>query len=260
MASTVAAPHPGDSGSSKPTCPCCPGPTSGPCSFSRDFHHFPGAMSCFSSSCFPVGLAALPTPRTFAWLVQDVGLQGRMCSPRSLAQVSNPLGPSCPLQTRQMLRDSDTTRETPCCRCTHGHRHRHSSIPVGVHTHTVPGCPGAMYTEPVLTPCPCSHHVHAHTVTMLSPHQALLHTPHPKKAPPTQSLALQQGKEEGTPPWATNSVGLDVYSSPSMHPTSTHAPLSIYVTPPWPHECCLCCRVNLVLQEPGKNRLGIKLA
>lgn len=29
---------------------------------------------------------------------------------------------------------------------------------------------------------------------------------------------------------------------------------------PWTHEHCWCCTVNLILQQPGKNRLGIKLA
>lgn len=82
---------------SPPAC-AAPGLVSAPCGFSRDFHHFPGPVSCFSSSC---------PPHLDWWLSPLTGrLHGRagmwVCrtySPRCPAQVSNPLGSSCPLQT-----------------------------------------------------------------------------------------------------------------------------------------------------------------
>lgn len=69
---TMALPCPGDRGSSRTPTRAALGPISTPCGFSRDFHRSPTAVSCFSSSCVPVGLVPLPAHRTFAW--QTLGM------------------------------------------------------------------------------------------------------------------------------------------------------------------------------------------
>lgn len=86
-----------------PDCPpshAVPGPVSTPCGFSRVFYHFPRAVSCFSSSCLPVGSVALPARRTFAWqtLMMWVCRTGSVL-PGPLPRSPTPRGPSCPLQT-----------------------------------------------------------------------------------------------------------------------------------------------------------------
>lgn len=69
---TMALPCLGDRGSSRTPTRAALGPISTPCGFSRDFHHSPAAVSCFSSSCVPVQLVPLPAHRTFVW--QTLGM------------------------------------------------------------------------------------------------------------------------------------------------------------------------------------------
>jgi len=143
------------------------------------------------------------------------------------------------------------------------------------------------HTISLLTPCPCSHHIPAHTVSLftpypcshrvpahaepvLTPRQTVPPAPHTEPtAFPTQFLAPQQGQEEGPPPWAANVAGVDVlHSSPPAHPTSPHAPVSTCGTTPAVRALSVPRDGparrgrggHLVLQEPGKNEPGIKLA
>lgn len=106
----------------------------------------------------------------------------------------------------------------------------------------------------MLTPWPCSYRVHAHTVSVLTSHQTMLPDPHTK--PPSFGSWLPSKAKRKEPLHGPQVLsGLDIlHAIPPTHPCPG-------LTPPQP---CPCCRdvqgEHLVLQEPGKNSPGIKLA
>ena len=123
------------------------------------------------------------------------------------------------------------------------------------------------------TPCLCSHRHHAHTVSMLTPclcshRDCALTTPNCAPRPAhrapcfPRSVPGSPARRRGRSPSMGNKLCRGSTSSTPAHPRTPHPPMHpcLRVTPPWPREHCPCCRVNLVLQEPGKNRPGIKLA
>ena len=96
-APTVAAPCPGDSGSSKPTHLCCPRARLHSLWLFQEFPPFSWGRELLFLLLPPSGIGGSPRSQD---VCVAVGLQDGICSPRSPAQVSSPLGPSCPLQTR----------------------------------------------------------------------------------------------------------------------------------------------------------------